>query len=157
MTDQPSIVVGMDHTPSSAAALCWAADEALRTGARVRAIHVWQCSDAALHQHLPELEREEVHENATRWVVEALARTSSNATVSIEVIDGVPGPTLVAAAADAVLLVLGANTFAPTGLPASALIEYCMENSPRRLVVIDGRDRRMPNTPEYASAGVSTP
>lgn len=152
MTSRPCIVVGVDNTPSSAAALRWAAGEARRIGAHVRAIHVWQCSEAAEHQNLPNVERDEVHENLTRWIVNALTRTGWDVDVSMEILDGNPGPTLVCAAAEAALLVLGSNTFAASGLPASSVVDYCKANSPARVVVIDGRDRRIPNPRIHASA-----
>ncbi|WP_405147576.1 universal stress protein [Sphaerisporangium sp. NBC_01403] len=40
MTGQ--IVVGIDGSPSAAAAVEWAADDAMRSGARLRIVHVWE-------------------------------------------------------------------------------------------------------------------
>ncbi|WP_460529111.1 universal stress protein [Flindersiella endophytica] len=159
MTTLPYIVVGVDHTPSSTAAVRWAADEARRTGARLRAIHVWACSATARHRQLAGVEREEVQENATRWIVDAVAHTGLDVEITVEVLDGDPGPTLVSAADGANLLVLGANSFTPRGLPSSDLVEYCVVNSPCRVVVINGCDKRIPDSYRQASAtaGVSTP
>jgi nucleotide-binding universal stress UspA family protein len=46
------IVVGVDGSPTSARALRWAVDEAVRRGATVEAIHVWH-SDYAFYAMAP--------------------------------------------------------------------------------------------------------
>src|SRR4051812_5685465 len=38
---RPTIVVGTDGSDSSRAALCWAAEQARRTGATLRAVYAW--------------------------------------------------------------------------------------------------------------------
>ena len=42
MTDGATILVAVDGTPKSTTALDWAADEAVRRGASLTIVHVWQ-------------------------------------------------------------------------------------------------------------------
>ncbi len=112
------LVVGIDGSPASHTGLVWALARAERTGARVRAIRCWmpvmfKAWEAAVtaepvapvSEQRARAERElaQVVAAAWLWVPEAIGRVD----VEQKVIYGLPGPTLVSAAADAELLIVG--------------------------------------------------
>lgn len=112
------IVVGVDESPAGAAALRWAAREADLRGAQLQIVHVWQVdvSLAMTAAEVPWLAYEsDARSNAARWVDETIGTETADGTPRrIDVIQGAPGPTLVEAARDADMLVLG--THVHTGL-----------------------------------------
>ncbi|MFB7865057.1 universal stress protein [Streptomyces sp. NPDC056069] len=104
-----SIVVGLDGTEQANAAAEWAADEAALRGTRVHLVHVQEPSPEVL---LPLVPRE--HPEA--WAEELLARTAAalrerrpGLGVTTRLLPSQPVPSLVAAAEDAELLVLGSR------------------------------------------------
>ncbi|MEU8619613.1 universal stress protein [Streptomyces sp. NPDC048623] len=105
----PSIVVGLDGTEQANAAAEWAADEAVLRGARVRLVHVLVPSPEAL---LPLVAREPVES----WAEDLLTRTAAalrerrpGLPVTTALLSAGPVPSLVTAADDADLLVLGSR------------------------------------------------
>jgi nucleotide-binding universal stress UspA family protein len=151
----PLIVVGLENTPSSAAALRWAAGEAVRLGAHLLAVHAWELParpDRVLEHDLAG-ERREVCERAHAWVIDALAPIGIDVPVTIEVRDGLAGPTLVAAAHDARMLVLGSGAREQDafGSSSSDVVRYCQAHDPCEIVVIDGPR----SYPALASAGAT--
>lgn len=103
------ITAGVDGTDESLAALAWAAREAVRRDTALRVVHAWR--------HHPGAAPEAADRDAQRaWVGEAVERAVTavterypGLTVTTDVLEGHPVETLVAAAADAELLVLGSR------------------------------------------------
>jgi nucleotide-binding universal stress UspA family protein len=106
------VVVGVDGSESSVAALRWAGGYASRTGARVRAVHVWEypvIGDFTGMVVLPE--KDTLVEGARAVLDNALERAQLPKDVAVEsvTLEGPPARTLLDAAADASLLVVGAR------------------------------------------------
>lgn len=107
------IVVGVSPTSGSRAALRWAAEEAHRRGARLRAISVWQPSrQAAVTGIRPPLITTPTLEERQAAAVLHLTNTvhehlGADTEVACQVLIGSIESVLLSAVADAALLVLG--------------------------------------------------
>ncbi|MEV5973037.1 universal stress protein [Streptomyces sp. NPDC051921] len=104
-----SIVVGLDGTEQAHTAAEWAADEAVLRGTRVHLVHVQESSPELL---LPLVSREP----SESWAEEMLTRTAAalrerrpGLAVTTRLLPSQPVPSLIAAAEDAELLVLGSR------------------------------------------------
>lgn len=103
------ITAGVDGSEESLAALGWAAREAVRRGLALRVVHAWRFeSYEAIDAGDPE--------SQARWVRDGLAEAARSVTerhpgleVTTDVIDDGSVDTLVAAATDAEMLVLGSR------------------------------------------------
>lgn len=124
------IVVGVDDDQSSGGVLRWAARQSQLTGLPLRVVHVWQMSAlvaAAVTvgaHHYQEAAAGDARARATRRVVHTLG---SEVRWTLEVIEGVPGPALVARSARAQLLVLcrGRRTRS-SDADLGSVSQYCM-------------------------------
>lgn len=104
-----AVVVGVDATPDSDAAVRFAVEEAARRGADVRAVHVFDPAEAA---GLPEQRLRRLRLAAADVVRDRLARHAERhpeVRLCAEVLSGSPGVTLAGAARGSELLVLGAH------------------------------------------------
>jgi nucleotide-binding universal stress UspA family protein len=106
------IVVGLDHTPAGSAALRWAADEGVRRGGRVMAVHIYDREGRADlgvvrdHDAAKSSERIEAH----RQLVDVLGDKAAHLDIAICQTDGRVAPSLAEAAEHAGLLVVGKPT-----------------------------------------------
>ncbi|AIJ23752.1 universal stress protein [Amycolatopsis methanolica] len=102
-----AIVVGVDGSAGSAAALRFAADEAARTGREVVAVHAWSypgggaTADAVFT----------AHRRALGEMVDRAHRDQPDAKIRPEVTEGEPAQVLLSAAEDAAMLVLGSHGY----------------------------------------------
>jgi nucleotide-binding universal stress UspA family protein len=132
------IVVGVDGSRESAAALRWALDEAKARAARLDVVMAWQYP-VPLDAILPEAEQ---MDRETQEVVEHMVEAidpSAGAGVDIHprVFRGPAGPALVDAADGAELLVVGSQgrgRFASLVLGSVSL--FCVSKSPCSVVVV---------------------
>ncbi|CCH78711.1 putative universal stress protein [Nostocoides japonicum T1-X7] len=108
---EPVVVVGVDGSPSSDAALRWAAHQARLTGASIRAVTTWAYPRIyGFEPGFPDDYRPD--QEAERALKEALARASDDldgVTVHEEVVEGQPALVLTEAAEDADLVVIGSR------------------------------------------------
>jgi nucleotide-binding universal stress UspA family protein len=109
------IVVGIDDSAASAAALRWAVAHSRDTGLPLRLVHTWQmCAAAAAAlasgagEYL-EAATADARARATRWVLDTLGGDAAPAHWSLEVHESAPGPLLVARGQGAALLVVGTH------------------------------------------------
>jgi nucleotide-binding universal stress UspA family protein len=107
MTTRNVIVVGVDGTEAGRAALGWAVDQAARTGAEVHAIAVWSFEVSAIPGVNDPFSAAQRAEKVLAEDVAAATGGRSDVTILPSAIEGSAIDTLVGAAADAALLVLG--------------------------------------------------
>jgi nucleotide-binding universal stress UspA family protein len=109
------VVVGIDDSAASAAALRWAAAHSRATGLPLRLVHTWQLSamaSAALASgagEYLEAAAADARARATRWVLDTLGGDAAQTHWSLEVQESPPGPLLVKRGHCAALLVVGTH------------------------------------------------
>lgn len=106
------IVVGVDGSAGSEAALAFAFDEASRRQTELCAIHVFDPSTVQIMANLPQADLRRLHLAASDTLSNLLATHASKhpcVHVCDEVLSGAPAATLTAAASNAELLVLGSR------------------------------------------------
>lgn len=142
------VVVGVDGSLNSIAALTWAARQAHATGARLLVVRAWQSRQLVPHagpavrrrrgSRMPS--REQVAHNAHADVESAVRRSGyhlQDAAVDVTVLEGEPGPTLVSAAREASLLVVGTRGHGPVAKRLLGSVSaYCTEHATCTVVVV---------------------
>ncbi|MEU9077114.1 universal stress protein [Kitasatospora sp. NPDC004745] len=139
MTRQPEgrIVVGVDGSPPSRAAVRWAARLAGLTGGPLEAVSVWDfpCLHGEHGPVLPALDGFGSEHRAAEILDEALA--GCPLPVHRRLRAGAPGPALVAAAAGAALLVLGnRGRSSAAGAPLGTVAQYCLHHAPCPVTIV---------------------
>ena len=108
-----TIVVGIDGSPPSAAAMEWAFAEARRCGATVQLVHGWHYPYVDAHAELGRDEmRDALREDATaamNRVVTSLAESDRALVVATKVVEGQPAEVVVEASKQADLVVVGSR------------------------------------------------
>ena len=134
----PRIVVGVDGSAPAEKALEWAVAEATRSGGSLHLVSAWLYPMAysfAFTSTVPA-----VRHKAQETVDGAAARAREAApalTVTAEVMEQAAGPALVAAAADADLLVVGSRGIGGfEGLLLGSVSQYCARHAPCSVVVV---------------------
>ncbi len=158
-TRRREVVVGIDESSASVAALHWAVDHATACGVPLRLVHAWQLSAAAAAavasgggQYL-EAAAADARARATRWVLDTLGGDAAQVRWVLEVHEAPAGQVLVARGHEAELLVVG--THEHTGLRrvlAGSVSHYVLSHADVPVVAVpaaaavpaarDGRDGR---------------
>ncbi|HXB14717.1 MAG TPA: universal stress protein [Solirubrobacteraceae bacterium] len=107
---RPGIVAGIDGSPSSLAALEWAARQADLTGSALVVVAAWRLPSTypetgTFDDYDPAAEMQRVLDNS----LPAIHRSHPTLELTGQVIEGHPGPVLVDASRDADLLVVGSR------------------------------------------------
>ncbi|KUL45752.1 universal stress protein [Streptomyces regalis] len=103
------ITAGVDGSEESLAALAWAAREAVRRGLALRVVHAWRFQPHdAIDAGDPDTQGQWVREGL-EGAARAVTERHPGLDVTTDVLHGAPVETLVAAAADAEMLVLGSR------------------------------------------------
>lgn len=142
-----SIVVGVDGSEHSLAALRWAVAEARTRDVDLVVVHAWQYPYGAAIGSMPGEAAAVRHElmdelgDDARAVVEqaleAVAAETAGLTVSTEVVEGSAGSVLVEAADGAELLVVGSRGRGGfTGLLLGSTGRYCAHSAPCPVVIV---------------------
>ena len=136
------IVVGVDGSPSSKAALRWALQQARRAGGRVQAVTAWELP--ASYGWAPVLPYEDLAVTAGKVlgesVQEALGYDEPDVPVLESVVAGHPAQVLIDASAHTGLLVVGSRghgAFAGTLL--GSVSQHCAQHARCPVVVVRGR------------------
>ena len=137
------ILVGIDESPASAAALRWAADLSRTTGAPLRLLHAWQMSSAAAAALAAgtagyiEAATADARARATRWVLDTLGGDAAQIRWTLQVIEGGPGPALVEQARTARLLVVGTREHRGIRRAISGSVShYCLSHADVPVVAV---------------------
>jgi nucleotide-binding universal stress UspA family protein len=140
---RPEVVVGIDESPASAAALRWAADHSLATGLPLRLVRTWQISaatSAAIRSgagEYVEAATADARARATRWVLDTLGADAARVPWTLEVHQGGAGPVLVALSHGAPLVVVG--THEHTGMHravSGSVSHYVLSHTDRPVVAV---------------------
>lgn len=103
------IVVGVDGSPCSHAALQWAAAEAASHGAELVAIHAWRLPSVGLPGLSPPYDKEPFAAQAQDIVDAAIEAVPGASDATVEIVEGPILPALVAASEGASMLVVGSH------------------------------------------------
>jgi nucleotide-binding universal stress UspA family protein len=136
------ITAGVDGTEESLAALAWAAREAVRRDLALRVVHAWRFQpDAAAEVADREAQAEWVRA-AVREAVTDVSGRHPGLRVTSDVLEGDPADTLVAAAAEAELLVLGSRGHgAVVGFLLGSVGQQVIAEARRPVVLVRAGDR----------------
>jgi nucleotide-binding universal stress UspA family protein len=103
------IVVGIDGSPCSHAALQWAASEAASHGAELIALHVWHVPYVGIPGLSPPYDKEIFAAHARSVVDAAIAAVPEASGAKSEIVEGHTVPALVDASRGASMLVVGCH------------------------------------------------
>ena len=139
--DHSPIVVGVDGSVGSRAAVGWAIDEATRRGAPVELVHSWRPMYRATHNAAGDSEAEMVARDHGAWLLAAAAGSVTSSApqlaVTTRLIKGRPSAGLLEAAAKAQLLVVGARGVGGyAGLSLGSVSLHVVAHSPSSVVVV---------------------
>lgn len=159
-----SIVVGIDGSEASRAALRWATRQAHKLHADVIAVHAWEPVGQGFAPYAPASVRPSVSEQRVRDA-QLLASTVREVfgpriddAVRAVVVEGAPARVLTQQASGALLLALGRTAPAEHGLPVMGAVgRACLRQSTVPVVTVPATDRPAPavRTAETASCATS--
>ncbi|MGI5441359.1 universal stress protein [Streptomyces shenzhenensis] len=136
------ITAGVDGTEESLAALAWAAREAVRRDRPLRVVHAWRFQS---HEAVAAADRDTQDgwvRGATAEAVRTVTERHPELTVSVDVVEGHAVESLVAAAADAELLVLGSRGHgAVVGFLLGSVGQQVIAAAARPVVLVRAGDR----------------
>ncbi|MGD0312590.1 MAG: universal stress protein [Acidimicrobiales bacterium] len=146
MSSQPDtthrIVVGIDASPPSIAALEWAAHQAELTGAKLEVLMMWEWP-TSYGWSLPVPSEYDPEQDAAKALDEALEPVRNEhpgVTIQPVVLEGHPAPLLVKASHGADLLVVGSRGHGEfAGMLLGSVSEHCVANAHCPVLVL--RDR----------------
>lgn len=170
-TSKQTIVVGVNGSQASAAALLWAADEARRRDARLRIVQSWEPLDHAPYALNCGQPTTAQLRDAAGLVLEATMRTAFGSTMPddavAELTEGRAERALIDQSLDADLLVLGERQpAAGAGRSVGPVVRTCLTSAHCPVVIVSteaghGRDRqpgrRRPAPPASASTASGQP
>jgi nucleotide-binding universal stress UspA family protein len=138
-----TIVVGVDGSETSRAALRWAVEEARLRNARVRAVHAWwiypMLTDGLPTTDEPERLDDEATERVQAFVTETLGEQPDVEVTPVAVQGMQAAAALVEAARDADLLVVGSRGVGGfTGLLVGSVSDQCTHHAPCPIVIVRG-------------------
>lgn len=143
--ERQQVLVGVDETASSAAALRWAASFARLTGATLRVVHTWSLPAG---QVLPAPEpylvaaTTDARARATRFVQDTLGTEAEQTRWVLDVDEGRPGPALVRRSPDAALLVVGTGDHVGVRrLLEGSVSHYCLSRAGCPVVAVPAAER----------------
>lgn len=143
------IVVGVSGSPSSTAALRWAASEARLHTAEIWAVHAWSAPMETFAPYAPRHgvpTREQQREVSSALLTAAIRYASGSDGCGVIVrptlVEGRPIPVLLRYSANAHLLVLGRRLrpYQVDGIALGAVARVCMANARCPTVLIPGAD-----------------
>jgi len=133
---RPVVVVGVDGSTGSRDAVRWAAGYARQAGAELRAVASWRWPNYVTRIP-PGVDLEADTRRTLEEVTAEIGAQFPEVPIEEHVVEGPPGPALLSQAADASLLVVGAQGRAAfPGMLLGSVAEYCVRNGPCPVVVV---------------------
>lgn len=134
------VVVGVDGSPNSEAALRWALKDAEKHQGEVTAVFAWQVPFSSF----PGLyDREALEKAAKEYLIEKVSAVAPQPAVPLltVVAEGDPAESLLAAAQDADVLVLGTRGRSPlVGLLVGSVSQICAAAAPCPVVLVKHKE-----------------
>jgi nucleotide-binding universal stress UspA family protein len=151
------IVVGVDGSPESAAALRWACREAALRGAEVHAVHVREANCHSLASYAGPASP--TAEDDVEQIWKAAAAEHGSVQIRTEVADGLAARVLLDRCQGADMLVLGTVSDVPgASRSAGPVIRACLRRAPCPVVVISAAQDSVPlDEPPARPADVRVP
>lgn len=139
-----TIIVGMDESDCAAGALRWAVAEGERRGWPVRAVMAWtflrQHHLDRTDEHDPEYAEEDAARALSRYVADAVGGAAAG--VELDVVCERAAPSLVEAAKDASLLVVGSHGYGGiSGAFMGSVSQYCLHHATVPVAIIRDDER----------------
>ncbi|MGW7537749.1 universal stress protein [Amycolatopsis sp. NPDC054798] len=138
--NEREIVVGVDGSAGSAAAVRWALAEAAGSGRTVAVLRAWTFDPLSYLESAFPREYREIESRYRCELALAAARECPDADLTrlrAGLIDGAPGPALVRASADAAMLVLGSHGHSRVlRLLVGSVSEYCLREARCPVVIV---------------------
>lgn len=119
------VVVGVDGSPHGDAALRWALEEAETRGGEVTAVYAWQVPFVSIPGAF---DRDELEKAAREFLIDKLSSIAPSPAVPLRplVAEGDPAESLITAARDASVLVVGTRGRSPfAGLVLGSVSQRC--------------------------------
>ncbi|MGW2380057.1 universal stress protein [Streptomyces sp. NPDC001658] len=144
--DVNGIVVGIDGSEASRAALRWATDQAHSLGTQVVAVHAWEAAPAAPYAPVaarptPAAQRERAAELLAATVRETFGPRVDPAVRAV-LVEGPPARVLLQQAHSALLLALGLRRHGQGELPAVGPVgRECLRHATVPVVTVPAHDR----------------
>jgi nucleotide-binding universal stress UspA family protein len=143
-----TIVVGVDGSEASMAALRWSTEQARTLGADVVAVHAWEPAGPGMAPYAPASARPTVAEQRVQ-AAELLASTLRevfghriDSTVRAVLVEGPPARVLLRQSRDARLLALGRKAHGQYGLPAIGTVgRECLRHATIPVIAVPTADR----------------
>ena len=136
MTRSPVVVVGVDGSPGSKSAIRWAVEQATLTGATLLAVSSWRWPNY-ITRVPPGIDLDKDTKRTLDDMLDQVFSGSEDVTVTRHVVEGPPGPVLVAQSHDASLLVVGAQGRGVfKGMLLGSVAEYCVRHGTCPVVVV---------------------
>lgn len=151
MTDMNGrgVVVGVNETPASRAALGFAMREAARRGSAVQVITAWTWvaeSNGAPCAGVAEQARERAQRIQDTAVALTLREVDARPVVSRQVVEGDAGEVLLRLAKDAAYLVVGTSSDGPLRqMPLGSVTDYCVRHASCAVVVVPNLTEKAKN------------
>jgi len=136
------IVVGIDGSPSSREALCWAVRQAALTGSVVDAVIAWHdpSSYDGYGWLIADTSYAEVAAKTLSETVDSVVTAGSGVTVRQRIMEGHPAQVLLDAADSADLLVVGSRGHGGFArMLLGSVSQHCVQHSPCPVLVIRGQ------------------
>ena len=130
------VVVGVDDSPQSEAAVRWAAIQAALTHAELNLVHVWALEPSDMYGPTGEI-RDAVLPDVRKRLVDMVTAAIGPAAWTLDIVQGPPGPTLVRRARSAALLVVGTGEHAGARrLVNGSVSHYCLSHAHGPVVAV---------------------
>jgi nucleotide-binding universal stress UspA family protein len=154
--ERPEIVVGFDESPAAEAALAWAAAEAVRRGATVRAVHAlsWPYGAEVPPGANPPATHEELDAAYRAGITRRFDKIRPRPDWILQFAKGDAGPVLVRQARHALVLVIGSPEHQGLGrLVVGSVAHYCVSHATRPVICVPAslrtawpKDQKSPGT-----------
>jgi nucleotide-binding universal stress UspA family protein len=157
-TSTAEIIMGLDQSPASVAALHWAAEYAARTGGFIRVVHAFELEPSEMYGPAAELRQsmfQELRETLSPLARDTIGPTLPPASWQLDIVEGVTGRVLVDAAKNAELLVLGTGAHSGVRRLLGSVSHYCLSHATTPVVAVPGHAHNVPT--QHAPVAGETP